>query len=497
MSPQRRSFRRHVSRRPPASGRKPVHKLTTRDVARCIDELLAYHQEFHSFFRRREQRAWSLFYLCGLLSNLERKTIAPMVLAWIGPDPKAIRAAQQFIGQSPWGTEPLMVHAQRLVACWLGEPDGVAIVDVSGFPKQGAHSVGVAYQYCGHLGKTANCQEGVFLVYASRRGYAFLDERLYVPQHWFKETYRQHRQACGVPESLTFCTEPGLGLEMLQAVQQRQVVPFQWVACDEKYGNNPAFLQGIEGLGKWYVAEVPADTRVWLHTPPIEPPGRSLFGPARTQPRVKLTAPRPVELCDLWRQLPRGQWHRRVIKEGSKGSLVAEFALLRVTPVRDQLPGPRGWAVFRRTLGPQPEVKFYLSNAPRTCPRHELVRVSGLRWYVETALKEDKGQAGMDHHQTRSWLGWHHHMVHAMLGHLFLIRLRLLLQKKPRANDDASTPVGGPGDCQRRGEVAGFLGCSALSARAEPRRLSIPSQAHPSAECQARLQACQACEVSF
>ena len=497
MSPQRRASRRRISRRPPASGRKPVHTLTARDVARCVDELLAYHRDFQSFFRRREQQAWSLFYLCGLLSNLERKNIAPMVLAWVGPDPKAIRAMQQFIGQSPWVTEPLIAHAQGLVARWLGEPDGVAIVDGSGFPKQGEHSVGVAYQYCGRLGKTANCQEGVFLVYASRRGYAFLDERLYMPQQWFKEAYAKRRKICGVPESLTFRTEPDLGLDMLRAVQHRAAVPFRWVACDEKYGRIPAFLRGIEALGKWYLAEMPADTRVWLRTPPIEPPGRSLFGPARTQPRVRLTAPAPVELRDLWQQLPRRQWCRHVIQEGSKGPLVAEFAVLRVTPVRDQLPGPRCWVVFRRTLGPQSEVKFYLSNAPRTCPRQELVRASGLRWHVETALKEDKGQAGMDHHQTRTWLGWHHHMVHAMFGHLFLIRLRLLFQKKSRADDGASTPPGRPCDWQRRGKPARLPGRSSLSPRTEPCRLSISSQAHPSAECQTRLQTSQQSEVSF
>jgi hypothetical protein len=303
-----------------------------------------------------------------------------------------------------------------------------------------------------------------------------------MPQPWFTAAYRQRRQACGVPESLTFRTEPELGLDMLRAVQQRAAVPFRWVACDEKYGHIPAFLQGIEALGKWYLAEVPADTRVWLRTPPIEPPGRSLFGPARTQPRVRLTAPAPVELRDLWPQLPRGQWQRRVIKEGSKGPLVAEFAVLRVTPVRDQLPGPRCWAVFRRTLGPQPEVKFYLSNAPRTCPRQELVRASGLRWHVETALKEDKGQAGMDHHQTRTWPGWHHHMLHTMLAHLFLIRLRLAFQKKSRADDGASPPPARPCDWQHLGQPARLPGCTSLSPRAEPCRLSVSSQAHPSTE---------------
>jgi SRSO17 transposase len=487
MSPKRSPARRRVSRRPPASGRKPVFKLTTRDVAACVDELLTYHREFHPFFQRREQREWSLFYLCGQFSNLERKTMAPMVLARLGPDPKAIRGLQQFIGQSPWEIDPLVEHAQRRVSQWLGEPEGIAIVDGSGFPKQGPHSVGAAPQYCGHLGKIANCQEGVFLLYASRHGYAFLDERLYLPRAWFTEAYRERRAACGVPESLVFRTEPELGLEMLQGVHQRSVAPFRWVACDETYGNNPAFLKGIETLGKWYLAEVPADTRVWLRTPAVEPPGPSLFGPERTRPRVKLTAPRPHAMRDLWPELPRRLWQRRVIKEGSKGPLVAEFAVVRVTPVCDQLPGPRGWAVFRRTLGPKPEVKFYLSNAPATCPRQELVRVSGLRWYVETALKENKGQLGMDHHQTRSWPGWHHHMLHAILAHLFLIRLQLLFQKKSRFDCGASATIDRRCHHQGRREFTRPPGRSALSSRAKLCGLSLPSQAYTSSKCQTRV----------
>ena len=141
------------------------------------------------------------------------------------------------------GTQPLLEQVQNLVTDWLGEPEGVVIVDGSGFPKQGSHSVGVAHQYCGHLGKVANCQEGVFLVYASRRGYAFLDERLYLPQDWFSPEYHERWQACEIPDTLSFRTEPELGLEMIAQLQQRAVVPFRWVTCDEGYSKSPAFLE--------------------------------------------------------------------------------------------------------------------------------------------------------------------------------------------------------------------------------------------------------------
>jgi len=469
--------RHRASRRPPASGRKPSSRLSVRDVTTSADELLDFQQEFHSLFQRREQRAWFLWYLCGQLSNLERKTIEPMILALIGANPNAVRGMQQFIGQGAWTTTPILKQAQSRVADWLGEPAGVVIADGSGFPKQGEHSVGVGWQYCGHLGKLANCQEGVFLVYASRHGHAFLDERLYLPQDWFTADYQERWKVCGIPETLAFKTEPELGLEMISDLVQRAVVPFGWVTADESYGKSPGFLKGIEALNKWYLVEVPADTRVWLRTPPIEPPGPSLFGPARIHPRVRRTAPRPQEVRELAVHLPRADWQRRIVKEGSKGSIVAEFAFLRVTPIRDDLPGPRTWAIFRRTLGAQPEIKFYLSNAPTTCPSSEFVRVSGMRWPVETALEEAKGEVGMDHYETRTWRGWHHHMTLSFLAHLFLVRLQRLFQKKSGVDDRPSTSAQRARDRRPTSEFARHPSDTPLSPTPEPRRLLLTSQA--------------------
>ena len=430
MSRKSRCIKYRASRRAPASGRRPSDRISVQDAAMIAEELQIFHQQFRQLFQRREQWEQSWLYLCGQLSDLERKTIEPMVLKLIGPDLNAIRRMQQFIGQGGWEAAPLIIQAQSLISSWLGEEDGIVIVDGSGFPKDGSNSVGVAHQYCGHLGKIANCQEGVFLAYASRRGYAFLDERLYMPEEWFAIDSRKRWKACRLPEMLAFQTEPQLGLEMIEALLQRAVVPFRWVVCDESYGKIPVFLERIATLDKWYLAEVPSDTRVWLRTPPVEPPGPGSFGRPRIYPRVKPSAARPLELRVLATQLPRAAWHRRKIKEGSKGPIVVELAFVRVTPVRDQLPGPRNWAIFRRSLGSQSETKYYLSNAPKDCPPLELIRVVGMRWPVETALEEGKGETGLDHFETRTWQGWHHHMLQSFLAHLFLIRLRLLFEKK-------------------------------------------------------------------
>lgn len=285
--------------RPPASGCRPTGRLTPSDVAASIKELIGFHRRFHAVFPRRELRYWSLFYLCGQLANLKRKTIEPMVLALQGADRKTIRAMQRFISRDRWETQTLLIQLQALVAEWFGAPDGVVIVDGSGFPKQGTHSVGVAPQYCGHLGKVANCQEGVFLIYASSRGYAFLDTRLYLPECWFSEEYRTRRRACGIPKHVSFHTEPEWALEMIGAIARRAVIPFKWVTADETYGKSLIFLDGIAALGKWYLVEVPADTRVWLRTPPVEPPGCNVLGRPRTKPRVRRTAP-PHKNCATW-----------------------------------------------------------------------------------------------------------------------------------------------------------------------------------------------------
>lgn len=431
-----------IRQQPPASGQPPKLKLNAQDREAICQALTDYAQEVSVYFQRREQRQWSMVYLCGQLSDLVRKTIEPVVLSLLGPDRNAVRAVQQFIGQGHWAARVLIEGHQDLVAKSLGDPQGVVIVDGSGFPKRGSHSVGVARQYCGVLGKVANCQEGVFVVYASRHGYTFLNARMYLPEEWLDAAHRRQWPKYDLPKDTQFHTEPELALEMIQDLVSRQVIPFQWVTCDEHFGQNPAFLDGIAALGKWYLAEVPGDTRVWLRTPRVEPPGRGPLGRTRIHPRVKLNAPRAQELRDIVIQFPDSAWRRFTIQEGGKGPLVADFAFLRVTPLRNRLPAARAWAVFRRSLGTPPVLKFYLSNAPAACRERQLVSLSGQRWPIETTIEEGKGEVGMDHYETRTWRGWHHQMAQTFLAHHFLMRLRRQLKKNARLDDGATAPAG-------------------------------------------------------
>jgi SRSO17 transposase len=478
MSKKGQRQRRRLQQSAPPSGQKPEMNLVPRDLAVMAEELVTYHALFHDLFQRREQREWSAFYLRGQLSDIKRKTVEPMVLALKGPDRAAVRAGQQFLGEGAWAGEPILVRHQQLVAESLGEPEGVVIVDGSGFPKQGAHSVGVAPQYCGALGKSANCQQGVFAAYVSRKGYTFLDRRLYLPQEWFDEAHAPLRQRYGVPATLRFQTEPQLALEMLQGLVERAVVPFAWVVADEHYGMIPAFLDGVAAEGEWYFAEVPAATKVWEGEPAIEPAGRGPRGRPRKYGRVAAGAPHAQAVRQLAARLPARAWRRYTIKEGSKGPIEADFAFRRVTRARRGRPGLPGWLIMRRSLDRTPEVKYFLSNAPASCSSATLVHISGLRWPVETAIEEAKGELGMDHYETRTWRGWHHHMTQTLLAHHFLVRLRLQLKKSSGVDRGPSPGAVGSRAAAATDKRAPGPRPRALSSGTQLRGLSLASQMH-------------------
>jgi SRSO17 transposase len=440
-------------------------------------ELIAFHQLFASHFARAEQRCWSIFYLCGQLSGLPRKTIEPMALALLGIAPAVIRAVQQFIGQSPWAMGPFIAQLEAWVADWLGEAEGVLIADGSGFPKRGSSSAGVARQYCGRLGKVENCQEGVFVVYASSKGQAFLNGQLYLPEKWFASDHAAAWERCGIPAPTTFKTEPEIALDLIREVAARGQVPFRWVTADEEFGRNPGFLEGLANLGKCYLVEVPKNTRVWLRTPSIQLPGPSLIGRPRLYPRVRPSTP-PQSVEEVATRWPASRWKRRCVKEGGQGPMWAEFIWLRVTVVRDKLPGPRHWLVIRRSLDSERKLKFYLSNAPADCSSAELVRLTGYRWPMETALEEAKGEVGMDHYETRSWLGWHHHMTQTFMAHLFLVRLQQLLQKKFGDHRQSGSPAHGTGDRRRIRRRPRHSELYPLLAATKPPGVSLTSKAH-------------------
>ncbi len=420
--------------------------VTVADLADFVDELAAYQAYYAPYFRP-DQREWAAVYLRGLLTaDVPRKNIEAMVLRLLGAGPAAerqVRAAQYFISEGKWDDAAVLAAHHRLVDETLGEADGVLILDGSDVPKHGQHSVGVARQWCGATGKRDNCQAGVYLGYASRRGYALLDRRLYLPSAWFTDAYRERWQACAIPTGTVFQTKPQLAASLLTGVRTERRVQAQWVACDEGFGNDPALLDQIAAHELWYLAEVPCDTLVW---PLAEPDGAARAHPQRWVPPRRPGRGRPPQAerlhpdspprvrVDAWAaQVPADRWQRYRILEGSKGPLVAEFMTVRAVQGRDGLPGPESWLVVRRTL-PTPDeapvYKYYLSNAPAEQPQAALVRASGLRWPIEACFTDGKSEVGLDHYEVRSWRGWHHHLTLVLLAHFFLMRLVLRLNRR-------------------------------------------------------------------
>jgi SRSO17 transposase len=399
----------------------PACNLAPRDVEALVADLAAYADHFLSAFPRKDQGSSAHRYLQGLVSDHPRKSIEPMALAHGFP----IRSMQAFIADSPWRTTPIVQRHQLLVAQTLGEDDAVLLVDESGMPKQGQHSAAVAPQYCGALGKVANCQVGVYVGYVSRIGYTLLAGQLFVPEGWFADDHTALRDEVGIPSDLTFKTKPDVAVDLIQAIIKRKVLPARWVAADALYGDSPTFRDAMADLGLWYFTEIACSTQIWRRHPAVIIPPWSGRGRKPTKQRLKTPSNRSYRVDEVLTRLPKTAWVRGTVKEGSKGPIVCDFAFVRVTECRQGLPGSRVWLIIRRNVVNPSEVKFYFSNAPEGIAALELVRMSGMRWPVELSFEEGKTELGMDQYETRSWQGWHHHMTLVMLAHHFLVWVRV------------------------------------------------------------------------
>jgi SRSO17 transposase len=407
----------------------PECNLSKKDVECFSKELTKYMKRFAPAFQRVEQVKHSKVYVCGLLSNAMRKNVEQMALG-LG---EKVRSLQYFIGQSPWAGEAVTAIHQDLIGETLGEGDGIALIDESSTVKQGEDSVGVARQYCGSVGKIANGQVGVYVGYVSRKGYSLVEGQLFMPEAWFDEAHTERWQACGIPEDLTFKTKPEIGLELLQKAENRGNLPFSWVAADELYGDSPTFRDGVDALGKWYFTEIKSTTPIWRTRPKVYIPKWKGHGRHPTRLRLRNPNQHPMQVKDLVRRIPKRDWVPAVIKEGSKGPMACEFAFLRVIESRGNLPAAELWLIIRRNLDDPSILKYYFSNAPAQTPLNEFVRISGMRWPIETIFEEAKGEVGLDHYEMRSWVGWHHHRLLVALAHHFLMRLRIRFQDQAPA----------------------------------------------------------------
>jgi SRSO17 transposase len=453
---------------------QPHFDLTGTDVEGFLDQLHEFHQAFHSCFVRREPREHFLHYMAGQLSSLERKSIEPMALHIEGGN---IRGMQRFISDDVWKEDEMRQTYHGMVADEMGEPQGMMIFDESGFIKKGQDSVGVARQYCGTIGKVENCQVGVFAAYASSKGYALVDKRLFLPEAWFDDDHAERRAKCRVPKETLFQSKPELAAQMLLSIHAEGVLPFRYIGADSVYGNSPVFLDAMEAcVGCVYLVGISSETRCWLQCPVTQEQTYCYRGEVCTRRLLAPGSEPPMSVAEWAQGLRPHCWYRRTVSEGSKGPIAYEFARRRVTLCRDGLPDRTVWLVVKRSLSPTPKYGYSISNAPVSAPLSLFVWMSGRRWAIEQCFEESKSDVGMDHYEVRTYEGWHHHMLTTLLAHVFLWRLKIRLEKKITRIDRATVTASvGRGVAATALDMGAEISTDRLGAKAQSPSLLLAS----------------------
>lgn len=377
--------------------------VVPRDLEACLERLKEFTKPFFLLLPRSELRGHGVDFVRGLLSDLERKSTEP-IAERAG---RHRRLLQRFIGGSPWDHRPLLVELRHQVAREIGAPDGVLVLDPSGFPKKGKASVGVARQWCGRLGKVENCQVGAFLGYVSNRGHTLVNERLYLPQEWAKD--KRRRAMCHVPREVKFKTSHALSLEMLQ--ECRGELPHRWVTGDDEFGRVPWFRERLREMGEAYVLDIPGSLLVCAAEEPVKT-GRP--GKPRKAPFMR---------AEKWKDtVPEKDWVRIHLRDGVKGPLTVRATCARV---RTRSKGKRQeaieWLIVTRTESKTPEVRYHLAYAKEDVTWEEFARVANARHWIEDCFERAKGRVGLHHYEVRSWIGWHHHMTLGLLALWFLV----------------------------------------------------------------------------
>jgi SRSO17 transposase len=394
--------------------------MNLEEFERVAASFAAFHQEFAPLFGRTEARERSEQYLRGLLvQQTDRRNAENLAESIEGATPRSL---QRFLTESPWDDGPIIDRLQGYVGQRLNQPDGVFVLDDTGFAKQGKKSVGVARQYSGTLGKVGNCQVGVFLAYVSAQGHALVDKALYLPKAWTDD--RPRCRAAGVPEEIGYQSKAELGLDLLRRARQGGRLTAEWVTGDSGYGEVPTLRDTLDAEGWRYLLEVPSTTHVFTQAAQVAIPAWAGRGRKPTQPQLVAGEPGSQSVQAVAISLAPAEWHDLTVAEGAQGPRIHQFTALRVWESRDGLPGRACWLVLRRDLDGS-EAKYYLSNAPAETPLLRLAQVGAMRWPVETEFQTEKGETGLDEYEVRTWLGWQHHITMALLAGAFLLRLQL------------------------------------------------------------------------
>jgi SRSO17 transposase len=369
-------------------------------------------------------------YCTGLLLPGERKSIEPMAARL---DPAHVQAKHQslhhVVAEADWDDAAMLaaVRAQVLPALERHGPVAYWIVDDSSFPKQGTHSVGVARQYCGQLGKQDNCQVAVSLSVANDHASLPIAYQLFLPEVWADDPAR--RAKAGVPDTITFETKTAIALGQLRQALAAGV-PVGILLGDAGYGDETAFRVGVADLGLRYVLGVRSGTTVWAPgTGPLPPAPWSGRGRRPTRLR-RDAANQPVTLKALALSLPAQDWRTVTWRAGTRGELSSRFAAVRVRPAhRDTKrtePWPEEWLLIEWPEGDAEPAKYWFSNLPKRSSLKRLVKLAKARWWIERDYQDLKQELGLGHFEGRNWRGFHHHASLCIAAYGFLIAERCL-----------------------------------------------------------------------
>jgi SRSO17 transposase len=379
-------------------------------------------------------------YCLGLLLPGERKSVEPIAAVTA---PARVSAKHQsllhFVANAPWSNERVLGRIQELTLPIIEDSGAVEawIIDDTGFPKKGRHSVGVARQYCGQLGKRDNCQIAVSLSLANHAASLPIAWRLYLPLEWTADTER--RAAAGIPETIRFLTKPEIALEQIQAACAAGL-PRGVVLMDAGYGSNTWLREEIGALGLAYVAGIPPQTSVWAPgTAPLPPLPWSGRG-RRPKLMRRDSEHQPVSVKALALGLPPASWQATTWREGSAGALTSRFARVRVRAAhRDEgrtEPRDEEWLLIEWPEGDAEPAKYWLATLPPDISFERLVDLAKLRWRIERDYQELKQELGLGHYEGRGWRGFHHHATLCIAAYAFLITERARVPPSA-AGDDA------------------------------------------------------------
>ena len=363
-------------------------------------------------------------YCVGLMMPCERKSVEPMA-AITAPERTAAQhqSLLHFVGQAPWSDEEVLGKVRELVLPELERHGAIEawIIDDTGFPKKGRHSVGVARQYCGQLGKQDNCQAAVSLSIANRHASLPVSYRLYLPEAWAQDAAR--RDKAGVPEEIVFQTKPEIALEQIRTACEAGMVRGV-VLLDAGYGNHTSLRQDISALGLRYVAGILSSTTIWA--PGTEPlPPKRWSGRGRRPTRLRRDAKHsPVSAKELALGLPKRAWRTIGWREGTAERLSSRFARVRVCAAHAGKRHDEEWLLIDWPKGAEEPTKYWLSTLPQDITFERLVDLAKLRWRIERDYQELKQEFGLGHYEGRGWRGFHHHATLCIAAYGFLISER-------------------------------------------------------------------------